>query len=59
MEGERKRVEEIKRRERERELEEIKKRYERQGGDGGGIKYKGRGVMKAPDERGGGMRGWD
>lgn len=47
--------------ERERELEELKRRYESQGSTGG-VKYKGRGVMKAREdgssEDRGGMRGW-
>ncbi|KAK4703361.1 hypothetical protein P7C70_g2855, partial [Phenoliferia sp. Uapishka_3] len=54
---EKKRNDELKRREREKELEEIKRKYERNGDRSGPI-YKGRGAMKAPDERGGGMRGW-
>ena len=57
MEAERKRDDEVRRREREVELEEIKRKYERSGAPAGPI-YKGRGAMKAPDERGGGMRGW-
>lgn len=51
--------EERKKRERERQLEEIKRRNEPRGGDKGGPVYKGRGQMKAPGGgSGGGMRGW-
>lgn len=46
---------------RRRDLEEFKKRNEEAKGDGG-VRYKGRGVMKAPGVVGGyesgGMRGW-
>lgn len=47
--------EERRKRDRERQLEEIKRRNER-AADGGTV-YKGRGQMKAPGG-GGGMRGW-
>lgn len=47
---------EKRRRDRERQLEEIKRRSERAAQEGGTV-YKGRGSMKAPGG-GGGMRGW-
>lgn len=57
-EEERRKVEEERRRhDRERELEEIKRRNARREGDNGPV-YKGRGAMKAPGSGGGGMRGW-
>ena len=49
--------EERRARDRQRELEEIKRRNERRQGDsGGGVRFKGRGQMQAPG--GSGVRGW-
>lgn len=53
-EAQRKVEEERRRLDRERQLEEIKRRNE--GAGEGGMKYKGRGTMKAPGSSG--MRGW-
>lgn len=53
--------EERRARDRQRELEEIKRRNERRQGDASGVRFKGRGQMKAPGGGGGGgggMRGW-
>ena len=53
-EAQKKADEERRRVERERELEEIKRRNERAGSSG--VIYKGKGAMKAPGTSG--MRGW-